>query len=65
MTVRMNAFLSAVLQMDDFIVKSVESAKTLNKDCALVEAEELDMNLKQFLAHIGKLNLKARYQDYN
>ncbi|KAF8806522.1 hypothetical protein BYT27DRAFT_7191067 [Phlegmacium glaucopus] len=31
----------------------LESAKTLNKDCGLVEAEELDMNLKQFLAHIG------------
>ena len=36
------------------VVKSVETAKMLNKDCGLVEAEELDKNLKQFLAHIGK-----------
>lgn len=33
--------------------ESVETAKKLNKDCGLVEAEELDKNLKQFLAHIG------------
>jgi len=31
----------------------VETAKMLNKDCGLVEAEEIDKNLKQFLAHIG------------
>jgi len=31
----------------------LESAKQLNKDCGLVEAEGLDRNLKQFLAHIG------------
>jgi len=31
----------------------LETAKKLNKDCGLVEAEELDKNLKQFLAHIG------------
>jgi len=35
------------------VVKSVETAKQLNRDCGLVEAEELDKNLKQFLAHIG------------
>lgn len=35
------------------IVKSVETAKKLNKDCGLVEAEEVDKNLNQFLAHIG------------
>lgn len=34
--------------------ESVESAKTLNRDYGLVEAEGRDENLKQFLAHIGK-----------
>ena len=45
------------------VVKSVETAKKLNKDCGLVEAEQLDKNLKQFLAHIGKsiLNIIAYY----
>ena len=36
------------------VVESVDSAKKLNRDCGLVEAEGLDKNLKQFLAHIGK-----------
>jgi hypothetical protein len=36
------------------VVKSVETAKKLNKDCGLVEAEERDKNLQHFLAHIGK-----------
>lgn len=36
------------------VVKSVETAKKLNKDYGLDEAEELDKNLKRFLAHIGK-----------
>ena len=36
------------------VAKSVETAKKLNKDCGLDEAEELDKNLKRFLAHIGK-----------
>jgi len=31
----------------------LEAAKKLNKDYGLAEAEELDKNLKQFLAHIG------------
>lgn len=44
------------------VVKSVETAKRLNKDCGLVEAEELDKNLKQFLAHIGK-SISNIYQD--
>lgn len=46
--------LSLFLKMDD-CCESVETAKKLIKDCGLVEAEELDKNLKQFLAHIGKL----------
>jgi hypothetical protein len=45
-------FLSA--ENGSIVVKSVETAKQLNKDCGLVEAEELDKNLKQFLAHIGE-----------
>ena len=36
------------------VLKSVETAKKLNKDCGLDEAEQLDKNLKRFLAHIGK-----------
>jgi hypothetical protein len=44
------------------VVKSVETAKKLNKDYGLVEAEELDKNLKQFLAHIGK-SISNIYQD--
>ena len=44
------------------VVKSVETAKKLNKDCGLDEAEELDKNLKQFLAHIGK-SISNIYQD--
>lgn len=44
------------------VVKSVETAKKLNKDCGLDEAEELDKNLKRFLEHIGKSFLNI-YQD--
>jgi hypothetical protein len=51
------------------VVKSVETAKKLNKDYDLDEAEELDKNLKQFLAHIGKsiififMLIKITYQN--
>ena len=44
------------------ILKSVETAKKLNKDYGLDEAEELDKNLKRFLEHIGKL-ISNIYQD--
>ena len=36
------------------VVESVQTAKNLNKDCGLDEADSLDKNLKRFLAHIGK-----------
>ena len=55
MTVRIHDFPLFLKINDHYYYKSVESAKQLNKDCGLVEAEELDKNLKQFLAHIGKL----------
>lgn len=44
-------------------MESVESAKKLNKDYGLDEAEEVDKNLKRFLAHIGKLNSNIYYQN--
>ena len=52
MTVRVNDFPLAAKWM--IVVESVETAKKLNKDYELDEAEELDKNLKRFLAHIGK-----------
>ena len=64
MTVRINDFSLSCCKI--IVVKSVETAKKLNKDCGLVEAEELDKNLKQFLAHIGKSisNIYQRASDY-
>lgn len=44
------------------VLKLVETAKKLNKDCGLDEAEKLDKNLKQFLEHIGK-SFSNIYQD--
>lgn len=60
---RKDSWLPLFLQTDD-CCKSVETAKQLNKDCGLVEAEELDKNLKQFLAHIGE-PISNIYKDYN
>jgi len=53
MTVRVNDFSLSCCKMDD-CYKTVETAKKLNKDYGLDEAEELHKNLKRFLAHIGK-----------
>jgi hypothetical protein len=44
------------------VISSVETAKKLNKDYGLDEAEELDKNLKRFLEHIGK-SISNIYQD--
>jgi hypothetical protein len=54
MTVRINDFFPCCKMGHLIVVKSVETAKKLNKDCGLVEAEERDKNLQHFLAHIGK-----------